>query len=59
MSANSQACPDVDEQEPQAVDDVDDRLAQGMAGLHDLLGDAPGEVVLEEGWRSTLAGWST
>ena len=33
---------------PQGVDHLHGRVAQGRAGLHDALGDAPGEVVLEE-----------
>ena len=39
----------IDQQEPHTVDHVDDRFAHRVAGLQDLLRDAPGEVVLEIG----------
>ncbi len=40
---------DIDDQRPDAVDEAAHGLAQRRAGLHHLLGDAPGEIVVEEG----------
>src|SRR3546814_19263820 len=46
---SSDVCSSDLEQEPHAIDDIDHRFADRVAGLHHLLRDAPGEVVLEIG----------
>ena len=48
LSEQHQRTDGVDQHVPQRVHRLHRRIAQGVAGLHDALGDAPGEVALEE-----------
>ncbi|MNN17863.1 hypothetical protein D3C81_1310600 [compost metagenome] len=48
LGEQHQGAEGVDQHVPEGVHRLHRRVAQGVAGLHDALGDAPGEVVLEE-----------
>ena len=49
LQEQQQGADGVDRHEPECVDRLHHRFPQRGSGLHDLVGDAPGEVVLEEG----------